>query len=88
MYFFSNAFLLFLFVSILSSCVLTDFAHKTKNTFSDGATYLKDKSKKAYGASKRALGIEYANSNSIKPMSVSKRKFDDLPDGTELICSF
>ena len=73
-------FSLFLF----SSCTVTEVAQKTKNTFTSGAGYLKDKSIKAYGASKRALGIENSKKNPAKPMSVSKRKFDVLSDGTQV----
>lgn len=77
-----------LHILILSSllfifgCSLSEVSQKTKGAFQTSSSYLKNTGKKAFQSSKRALGIKDDASNSSKPMSVSKRKFDVLPDGT------
>ena len=78
------SFLILLSLSFQSGCTFSEVSQKTKGAFESSASYLKNSGKKAYKSSKRVLGFEEDVSKTLKPMSVSKRKFDVLPDGTQV----
>ena len=75
------AFLLLVF-SMQSSCVVSEYAKKSKDVIIKGSSYVGQKSKSAYLATKEKLGFDDSQNSKVKPMSVSKSKFGIMPDGT------
>ena len=73
---------LLIFSMSQTSCVVTEYGKKTKDAIINGTSYVGDKSKSAYNATKKKLGFEKPQSTSVKPMSVTKTKFGEMPDGT------
>ena len=65
-------------------CSLSEMSNKTKDTFTKSANYLKKTSGNAYKKTKDAFGDKSTKAKTPKPMSVSKTKFDILPDGTQV----
>ena len=74
--------ILLLIFSSQTSCVLSEYGKKTKDAMIKGSSYLGEKSKSAYHATKEKLGFEDSKNSKIKPMSVAKSKFGVMPDGT------
>ena len=66
------------------SCTLSEMSTKTKDTFNKSTNYLKKTSENAYRKTREAFGGESTEAKTPKPMSVSKTKFDILPDGTQV----
>ena len=65
-----------------SSCVVSEYAKKSKDVILKGSSYVGQKSKSAYLATKEKLGFDDSQNSKVKPMSVSKSKFGVMPDGT------
>ena len=79
----SSLFLLFLFSSF--SCSQSEISRNASEKLKSGTNYISEKSRQAYQSSKQALGIkEIEPPKSSKPMTVSKRVFGILPDGTKV----
>ena len=79
----SFLFIFFLFVSF--SCTQSEMGRQASEKFESGTNYLTEKSKQIYQSSKQALGFKEAEAlKSSKPMTVSKRVFGKLPDGTKV----
>ncbi len=79
----SSLFLLFLFSSF--SCSQSEIGRNASEKLKSGTNYISEKSRQAYQSSKQALGIkEIEPPKSSKPMTVSKRVFGILPDGTKV----
>ena len=76
--------LILISLSFQSGCTYSEVSKKTKSAIESSAYFLKNSGKTAYKSSKRVLGFEEDVSKTLKPMSVSKRKFDVLPDGTQV----
>lgn len=76
--------LVFIVLFQFSSCTYKEVSQKTKKAVSDSASFLKDSGDKALKSSKEALGLNEPVRQPIKTMSVYKRKFDVLPDGTKV----
>ena len=74
--------ILLLIFSSQTSCVVSEYGKKTKDAIIKGSSYLGEKSKSAYHATKEKLGFEESKNSKIKPMSVAKSKFGVMPDGT------
>lgn len=67
---------------LLQSCVVSEYGGKTKSAIVKGASYVSTKSKSAYKSTKKKLGFEQSKKSNPKPMSVSKTKFGEMPNGT------
>ena len=79
----SSLFLLFLFSSF--SCSQSEIGRNASEKLKSGTNYISEKSRQAYQSSKQALGLkEIEPPKSSKPMTVSKRVFGILPDGTKV----
>jgi aldose 1-epimerase len=70
------------FILFQQSCVVSEYGEKTKAAIVKGTSYVGTKSKSAYNATKKKLGFEQSKQSNLKPMSVSKTKFGEMPDGT------
>ena len=70
------------FLSFQASCVVSDYGRKTKDAIIKGTSHVGKKSKSAYRATKEKLGISESKPGNLKPMSVAKSKFGEMPDGT------
>lgn len=80
-----NSFVLILATAfLLSNCSLSEVAQKTKKGFSDGSSYVVDKSKSALVKSKKVLGLEKTKKSSVKPMTVEKKVFGKMPNGDQV----
>ncbi len=66
------------------SCTLSEISQKTKDGVVGGSSYVKNKGIAAYDKSRNALGLEKSKKKSSKPMSVTKRKFGVMPDGSKV----
>ena len=76
-------FLLFLFLSF--SCSQSELGRNASEKLKSGTNYISEKSRQAYQSSKQVLGLkEIEPPKSSKPMTVSKRVFGILPDGTKV----
>jgi len=76
-------FLLILLANL--SCTQTEFSRQAQEKLQSSANYITDQSKKFYHSGKNALGL--SETKSVKPkktMTVSKRVFGILPDGTKV----
>lgn len=69
-------------LSLQTACVVSEYGKKTKDVIFKSSSYVGEKSKTAYLATKEKLGFEESKSSKIKPMSVAKSKFGVMPDGT------
>jgi hypothetical protein len=78
---FSLLFILIGFLFFQTSCVVSDYGRKTKDAIVRGSSYVGEKSKSAYRATKEKLGITDSKPVKPKPMSVAKSKFGEMPDG-------
>ena len=84
----SSTFIIPFFLSILLanlSCTQTEFSRQAQEKLQLGANYITGQSKKFYHSGKNALGL--SETKSVKPkktMTVSKRVFGTLPDGTKV----
>lgn len=65
-----------------TSCVISEYGKKTKDAIVKGTSYVGQKSKSAYSATKAKLGFNDSKPSTLKPMSVAKSKFGLMPDGT------
>ena len=68
--------------SFFNSCVLSEYANKTKDAIVKGSSFVGEKGKSAYDSTKEKLGFEKRNPQKVKPMSVAMTKFGEMPDGT------
>ena len=73
--------LLILLIPFFNSCVLSEYANKTKDAIVKGSSIVGEKGKSAYDSTKK-LGFEKKKSSKVKPMSVAMTKFGEMPDGT------
>ena len=67
--------------TLAASCTLSEIGDKTKSGFKKTGSYISEKSKKAYGSTKKALGLDKNSTIDLPPMSVSKQTFGTMPDG-------
>ena len=74
--------LLILPIPFFNSCVLSEYANKTKDAIVKGSSIVGEKGKAAYDSTKENLGFEKKKSSTVKPMSVAMTKFGEMPDGT------
>lgn len=78
-------FALFLpFVLLQSNCTLSEVGSKTKDGISKSASFVSSNSKKAYQSGKAALGYAEAQKPKSKPMTVAKKAFGEMPDGSKV----
>ena len=61
---------------------------KSKDVIIKGSSYVGQKSKSAYLATKEKLGFDDSQNSKVKPMSVSKSKFGVMPDGTLIMSKY
>ena len=80
----SKGFRIIFFVSLTfqTSCVISEYGKKTRDALVKGTSYVGQKSKSAYSATKAKLGFNDSKPSTLKPMSVAKSKFGLMPDGT------
>jgi aldose 1-epimerase len=78
----------FLFLCLLGvnfSCTPSELGKKSMNKLKSGGEFLTEKSKVAYQSGKDALGLnEEAPPTTSKPMTISKRVFGKLADGSKV----
>ena len=83
----SRCLILALFLSSIllqSGCTLSEVGSKTKDGVVKGASFVSSKSKKAYQTGKTALGFAPAEKKKAKPMTVAKKAFGEMPDGSKV----
>ncbi|MFP6888075.1 MAG: aldose epimerase family protein, partial [Opitutales bacterium] len=68
---------------LATSCTISEIGQKTKQGFKKTGSYIADKSKKAYGSTKKALGLDENSKVESPAMSVSRKSFGETPDGEE-----
>ena len=66
------------------SCTISEFGSKTKDGLSKSASFVTSNSKKAYHSSKAALGLAKESNPKSKPMTVAKKAFGEMPDGSKV----
>ena len=69
--------------AVSAGCTLSEVGQKTKQGFKKTGSFIADKSKKAYGSTKKALGLNKESSVETPAMSVSKKSFGKTSDGKE-----
>ena len=67
--------------ALVAGCTISEIGEKTKSGFKKTGSYISEKSKKAYGSTKKALGLNKNSSVELPPMSVSKQSFGEMSDG-------
>ena len=74
----SKGFRIIFFVSLTfqTSCVISEYGKKTRDALVKGTSYVGQKSKSAYSATKAKLGFNDSKPSTLKPMSVAKSKLD------------
>ena len=68
---------------LATSCTISEVGQKTKQGFKKTGSYIAKKSKKAYGSTKKALGLDEDSKVETPAMSVSRKSFGETPDGEE-----
>ena len=71
-------------IFLQSGCTLSEVGSKTKDGVVKGASFVSSKSKKAYQTGKTALGFAPAEKKKAKPMTVAKKAFGEMPDGSKV----
>jgi aldose 1-epimerase len=79
-------FSLFALAGILlqTNCSVSEVGRKTKDGISKSASLVSSKSKQAYQKGKSALGLAKKDNPKPKPMTVAKKAFGKMPDGTKV----
>ena len=67
-----------------TSCTISEVGQKTKDGLSKSASFLSSNTKKAYHKGKDALGLSKKAEAKPKPMTVAKKAFGKMPDGTKV----
>lgn len=85
MYFSEKTFCLFFFLTLLiSGCSFTEVAQKTKDRVNWSKSYLSDKGLEVYKKSREKFGLTNSSKSQIKPMTVSKSPFGEMPSGEKV----
>ncbi len=69
--------------ALATGCTISEIGQKTKQGFKKTGSFIADKSKKAYGSTKKALGLDEGSGVETPAMSVSRKSFGETPDGEE-----
>ena len=67
-----------------SNCTLSEFGSKTKDGITKSASFVSSNSQKAYQSGKAALGLAESQKPKLKPMTVAKKAFGEMPDGSKV----
>ena len=67
--------------ALAAGCTLSEIGDKTKSGFKKTSSFISEKSRKAYGSTKKALGLNKNSSVETPPMSISKQRFGEMPGG-------
>ena len=71
-------------ILLQTNCSISEVGKKTKDGISKSASLVSSKSKKAYQKGKSALGFAQKENSKPKPMTVAKKAFGKMPDGTKV----
>ena len=71
-------------ILLQTNCSISEVGKKTKDGIKKSASLVSSKSKAAYQKSKSALGLAEKENPKPKPMSVAKKAFGKMPDGTKV----
>ncbi|MBT5717056.1 MAG: galactose-1-epimerase, partial [Opitutae bacterium] len=74
----------YMLFSFFGGCTLSEVTQKTKDGYVTSKSYLSDKSKKLYRASKDKLGLNENKKTLNKAMTVEKKSFGKMPDGKKV----
>ena len=66
------------------NCTLSEFGSKTKDGITKSASFVSSNSQKAYQSGKAALGLAESQKPKLKPMTVAKKAFGEMPDGSKV----
>lgn len=71
-------------ILLQSNCTISEVGSKTKDSIRKSASFVSSNSKKAYQSGKAALGLAKAQNPKPKPMTVAKKAFGEMPDGSKV----
>ena len=71
-------------ILLQTNCSISEVGKNTKDGISKSASFVSSKSKKAYQKGKSALGFAQKENPKPKPMTVAKKAFGKMPDGTKV----
>ena len=71
-------------ILLQTNCSISEVGKKTKDGISKSASLVSSKSKKAYQKGKSTLGFAQKENSKPKPMTVAKKAFGKMPDGTKV----
>lgn len=71
-------------ILLQTNCSVSEVGRKTKDGISKSASLVSSKSKQAYKKGKSALGLAKKDNQNPKPMTVAKKAFGKMPDGTKV----
>jgi aldose 1-epimerase len=71
-------------ILLQTNCSISEIGQNTKDGIRESASFVSSKSKKAYQKSKSALGLVQKENPKSKPMTVAKKAFGKMPDGTKV----
>ena len=84
--FLSEKFFCFIFflTLLITGCSFTEVAQKTKDRVNSSKSYLSDKGLEVYKKSREKFGLTNSSKSQIKPMTVSKSPFGEMPSGEKV----
>ena len=71
-------------ILLQTNCSISEVGKNTKDGISKSASFVSSNSKKAYQKGKSALGFAQKENPKPKPMTVAKKAFGKMPDGTKV----
>jgi len=75
---------IFFLTLLITGCSFTEFAQKTKDRVNSSKSYLSDKGLEVYKKSREKFGLTNSSKSQIKPMTVSKSPFGEMPSGEKV----
>ena len=75
---------IFFLTLLITGCSFTEVAQKTKDRVNSSKSYLSDKGLEVYKKSREKFGLTNSSKSQIKPMTVSKSPFGEMPSGEKV----